>query len=81
LRDELALPSDVVGPRLQRPFRRLGSRLASLIMPAPMASFVPFSFYHDSRLYASKMEPRSFLFEKRDAPTWPSIEQGHACSD
>ena len=54
LRDELALPSDVVGPRLQRPFRRLGSRLASLIMPAPMAPFVPFSFYRDSRLYARR---------------------------
>ncbi|MFZ2137768.1 MAG: hypothetical protein WAV78_12750 [Xanthobacteraceae bacterium] len=80
MRDELALLSDVVGPRLQRLFRRLGSRLASLIMPAPMASFVPFSFYHDSRLHASKMEP-PILFEKRDAPTWPSIEQGHACSD
>ena len=64
LRNELALPSDVVGPRLQRPFRRLGSRLASLIMPAPMASFVPFSFYRDSRLYASKMEPAKLPFRE-----------------
>jgi hypothetical protein len=64
LRNELALPSDVVGPRLQRPFRRLGSRLASLIMPAPMASFVPFSFYRDSRLYASKMEPPKLPFRE-----------------
>ena len=59
LRDELALPSDVVGPPLQRPFHRLRSRLASMIMPAPMASFVPFLFYHDSRLYASQKETRS----------------------
>jgi hypothetical protein len=64
LRDELALPSDVVGPRLQQPFRRLGSRLASLIMSAPMAPFVPFSFYHDSRLYASKMEPPKLPFRE-----------------
>jgi hypothetical protein len=42
LRDELALPSDVVGPRLQRPFRRLGSRLASLIIRLRWRPLFPF---------------------------------------
>jgi hypothetical protein len=37
LRDDRALPSGVFGPRLRRPFLRLASRLASLIMPAPVA--------------------------------------------
>jgi hypothetical protein len=64
LREERALPSGVFGPPLRRPFLRLASRLASLIMPAPMASFVPFSFYHDSRLHASKMEPPKLPFRE-----------------
>ena len=72
LRDELALPSDVVGPRLQRPFRRLGSRLASLIMPAPMASFVRLSFYRDSRLYARRHHLTRALVRSKTILTLPA---------
>ena len=42
LREERALPSGVFGPRLRRPFLRLASRLASLIIPAPEAGMFLF---------------------------------------
>ena len=35
LREERALPSGVLGPRLRRPLARLASRLAALIMQSP----------------------------------------------
>jgi len=63
LREERALPSGVLGPRLRRPFLRLASLLASLIMPA--FDIVPILFYSESSLYASKISsPGSRLFRE-----------------
>jgi hypothetical protein len=42
-------PWAVFGPRLRRPFLRLASRLASLIMAPPEAEFVPVLFLAESR--------------------------------
>jgi hypothetical protein len=48
LREERGLPSGVFGPRLRRPFLRLASRLASLIMPLP-SCYVPVLFLDEFR--------------------------------
>ena len=52
LRDDRALPSGVFGPRLRRPFLRLASRLASLIMPAPVLVIG-----HRSRFVLAQFKP------------------------